>query len=335
MTTERAVASLKAAPAIPGLSFRFPVEGDGALLFRIHEQCAEYDRIDSLSSFEYTPTLQELEQQVQSIRAQGEAGNWLVAHVAEEAIGYSRINWWREADGMWLYLTLGWVVPSWRGKGIGTAMLRWSEDRIRELAAEHPNSGVWEFGSNASSTETEATSLLLDAGYRPVYTVLELELTDFARVPSPQLPVGLELRPLQPESYRAVWDSIQESYEKGRYGEESTEEHFRAYFNPEHDPGLWQVAWDGDQVAGQVLCKIERGRGEVYEVSVRPQWRRRGLARGLLSYALQALRLRGIGVVRLHTVSEFPTQAKRLYGGVGFQVRKEFPRYRKPKDVTA
>ena len=94
------------------------------------------------------------------------------------------------------------------------------------------------------------------------------------------------------------------------------------------------MAWEGEEVAGQVLCKIERGRGEVYEVSVRSEWRRRGLARGLLAFGLRALQERGVSPVRLHTVSEFPTQAKNLYGSVGFHVRKAFPRYRKPKIGT-
>jgi ribosomal protein S18 acetylase RimI-like enzyme len=74
-------------------------------------------------------------------------------------------------------------------------------------------------------------------------------------------------------------------------------------------------------------------RGEVYEVSVRPAWRRRGLARGLLAYGLRALQQRGVQTVRLHTVSEFPTQARNLYGSVGFRVRKEFPRYRKAAEA--
>jgi len=72
---------------------------------------------------------------------------------------------------------------------------------------------------------------------------------------------------------------------------------------------LWQVAWDGDQVVGQVLSLVQHGRAEVFEVSVRPAWRRRGLARALLSRALLTLRGRGIDVVRLGTVSEFRTRA--------------------------
>jgi ribosomal protein S18 acetylase RimI-like enzyme len=62
---------------------------------------------------------------------------------------------------------------------------------------------------------------------------------------------------------------------------------------------------------------------------VRPAWRRRGLARALLSRALLALRERGIDVIRLRTVSEFRTRASDLYRSTGFHVLKEFPRYRK------
>jgi predicted GNAT family acetyltransferase len=90
------------------------------------------------------------------------------------------------------------------------------------------------------------------------------------------------------------------------------------------------VAWDGDEVVGQVLSVIQNGRAEVFEVSVRPAWRRRGLAHRLLSRALQALRERGIDVIRLHTVAEFRTRARELYGSLGFRVLKEFPRYPKP-----
>jgi mycothiol synthase len=120
---------------------------------------------------------------------------------------------------------------------------------------------------------------------------------------------------------------------------EYAESRFQETFDPaayatglgasKHDPTLWQVAWDGDLVAGQVLSRIEGGRAVVYEVSVRPAWRRQGLARELLSRALQCLRERGVEVIRLSTVAEFRTRASNLYRSVGFRVSKEFPRYRK------
>jgi ribosomal protein S18 acetylase RimI-like enzyme len=143
-----------------------------------------------------------------------------------------------------------------------------------------------------------------------------------------------------PDHYALIAASVREAYQNeyagGRFSEEydlDTSAYVAQLSGPKHDPVLWQVAWDGDQVAGQVLPVIEQGRAEVFEVSVRPTWRRRGLARGLLSRALQTLRERGMDVIRLHTVAEFRTRARDLYGSLGFRVLKEFPRYRKPFNV--
>ncbi len=68
--------------------------------------------------------------------------------------------------------------------------------------------------------------------------------------------------------------------------------------NPNFDPSLWRVAWEGDQVAGMVLSYIDdrenqaynRKRGWTEDISVRRPWRRRGLARALLVQSLHAVR---------------------------------------------
>jgi GNAT superfamily N-acetyltransferase len=139
-------------------------------------------------------TLLRLRRQVRKTR--------LVAEVEERVVGYSRIVSWPEADGTWVYLTLGWVLPEWRGKGIGTAMLHWTENRIRRLAtAEHPDAKC-EFAANASSTEPEATALLLHEGYQVAYTVLEMGHVASAPVPAHALR-GIECV-LLPEHYGSL-----------------------------------------------------------------------------------------------------------------------------------
>lgn len=87
------------------------------------------------------------------------------------------------------------------------------------------------------------------------------------------------------------------------------------------------------EVDGIDPLMLERGRAEIDEVSVRPGWRRGGVARALLSEALLALRERGVDEVRLNTVAEFRTRAMDLYESLGFRVLKRFPRYRKPPQV--
>jgi len=324
------------APDIASLGFRHVRgEGDADALYAVHLGRMTHDEIDPSSNFEDVPGSRErLRTSLSKAVAENRQDQWFVAQVDEQVVGYSQIESWLEGDGTWVYLTLGWVLPEWRGKGIGTAMLRWTEDRIRRLAAaQHPNEKA-EFAANASSTEKEATALLLYEGYRVVYTILDMRLDVSVPVPVHTLPAGIEVRPVLAEYLPLIAASINEAYQHeydaGRFNEDHDADiNLAKLRNPRHDLTLWQVAWDDSQITGQALSHIENGMAEVFEVSVRPAWRRRGLARGLLSRALCDLRARGVNVIRLATNKDFRTRAKDLYQSVGFRVVKEFPRYRK------
>jgi mycothiol synthase len=328
------------APALAGLSFRH-IRGqeDAEALCAVRVGSVARDATDLLSTSEGVPEREQMSAMLSEAVADHEQDQWLAAQIGVDVVGYSRISFWPESDGTWVYLTRGWVLPEWRGKGIGTAMLHWTEGRIRNLAAaQHPGEKC-EFAANASSTEPEAEALLLNAGYRAAYTVLEMGLDASVPLPAPTaLPAGIELRPASLEHFALIASSIQAAYQHeyaaGRFGEVfDATAYIAGWQSPVHDPRLWQVAWDADVVAGQVMCIIEDGRAAVFEVSVRPEWRRHGLARALLLRALYALRARGVDVIRLHTSANFRTRARDLYQSVGFRVLKEFPRYRKPLDL--
>lgn len=303
----------------------------------IHLDRKARDAVDPMSSLESIPSLESLRRSLSDAVAKARQAYWLVAEVERCVVGYGRIASWPERDGTWVYLALGWVTPTWRGRGIGTALLRGTEDRIRELAAaEHPTERG-EVAANASSTELEATALLRNEGYQVAYRLVEMGLDAATPVPAaePQWPSGIQVRRVTPGHCLPLAHSVQEAYRGeypgGRYDSSADPAEFAAQLREAmRDAALWQVAWDGDQIAGQVLSTLEEGRAEVFEVSVRPSWRRRGLARALLFRALRALRSRGVDVVRLHTRTDFQTRAVDLYASLGFRVLKEFPRYRKP-----
>jgi ribosomal protein S18 acetylase RimI-like enzyme len=316
-----------------------PIRGveEAEVLESVHRRCTDRDGVDPLSSVERLPDLETLRSSISTALALGRQERWTVAEVGHDVAGYSRISVWPERDGTWVYLTLGWVVPEWRGKGIATAMLRRAEDQIRRLAAtEHPGKRA-EFAANASSTEHEATELLLHEGYRAAYTLLEMGLgpRDASPAKIHALPPGVEIRPSLPEHIPLIAECVnkayQAEYEAGHYDSASSPDDFADELRQGvQDPTLWKVAWAGGAIVGQVLSVIERGRAEVFEVSVLPAWRRRGLASCLLVHALREIRSRGVTEIRLHTRDDFRTRARDLYAQLGFQVLKEFPRYRKP-----
>ena len=333
--------TLPDAPPIPDLRFRpFAGVGDADKLRFVQTACAGPDGVDPLSTTERTLSREDIVRSLDAMTQAGGRDRTILAEVGDEAVGYNRFFDWIELDDTHVWLHVGWVVPAWRGRGLGTALLHWAEGRIRELAATRGE--PWEFAGNASGTEVEATALLLESGYHAAYTVLEMELdweafgrveTEFSRKNSVSSP-GIAIRPGDAADAALIAASIDESYrgeyEGGRFAERfDPAAYAEELAEASHDPALWRVAWAGDAVVGQVIPLIERGRAEVYEVSVRPAWRRRGIARALMVDALRELRRRETAVARLHTVAEFPTRATDLYQSLGFRVVKEFPRYRK------
>ena len=116
------------------------------------------------------------------------------------------------------------------------------------------------------------------------------------------MPDGLELRPVRPEHWRPIWEADIEAFSDDWDPDDASETGFQRFLGePDQVPALWQVAWDGDQVAGHVLVTINRGgraasgvgEGVLDSVAVRRAWRRRGLARALIVRALVALRDHG------------------------------------------
>lgn len=320
-------------PEIAGVIFRH-LHGaeDYPRLAAVHDGCREADQIDPLSVLETIPTPEEIAADLAPTASFDPARDALVVEAHDGAvIGYSQVVWWRERDGPRLYLVLGYLLPAWRGRGIGSAMLAWAEGRARGLAAADTRGGPAMYGANASSTERDTTQLLRDNGYREAFSLLEMELpADAAVVPTP-LPAGIELRPATPAHYRAIWDSIQEAYAESPQNIVADEERYQAWLRaPDFDPSLWQIAWAGEEVAGQVLPEIARGRGEIAEVSVRKPYRGTGLARALLMRGLLALRARGATPIRLFCRADNRFGAPTLYRGAGFRDLKSFVRYRKP-----
>lgn len=324
-------------PDIPGLSLR-PIRGeqDAEALYAVHTGRLARDQVDLQLHHEDMPSLDGLRSELSQAVAAGEQDYWLVAQIHERVVGYSQLNWWHEEDGVWVFFIGGWVLPEWRGRGLGTCLLHWGEAVARQVAArEHPGDR-FEFASNASSTERDATTLLQNEGYYIAFTTLEMQFDPSTTLPAaPPLPSGLELRPVLPEHYLPIISSVIECYQDAFPGNRFRSTFDRlAYFSgeyqkPKYDLKLWYVAWDGDQVAGQVILVIENGQVYVNQVSIRPAWRRKGLARALMIRALRDMCARGEQMIWLDTFAEYQTRAVDMYYELGFHTAKVFPRYRK------
>jgi ribosomal protein S18 acetylase RimI-like enzyme len=260
-------------------------------------------------------------------------------------------------DGARNYTAGGEVHPEWRSRGIGRAILRHNvrhqrERARREAAAEREAAepGAAEPGaadrerrleSNAMESAAPRVRLLESEGFIAVRWFFEmlrpnLHQGEIADMPMPD---GLEIRPVEAADYRTIWDADQEAFRDHWGAQPEGEVGFDLFFSgPDFRPDLWRVAWDGDQVAGVVMNRImtsfneqsgER-RGEVAGVSVRRQWRRRGLARALVADSLRALRDVGMTSAVLGVDAENPTGALGVYEANGFVVHRRGMNFRRP-----
>ena len=157
-------------------------------------------------------------------------------------------------------------------------------------------------------------------------------------IPTTDLPVGLELRPVLAEHHRAIFDAEVEAFRDHWGHREKTDNDFELTLKTEElDPSLWVVAWDGDEIGGVVQNWIwasenaELGvqRGWLEHISVRRPWRRRGLARAITAESLRRLRDRGMTEAMLGVDADNPHGALGLYEGLGFTVDKRSTVYRR------
>ncbi|WP_399130859.1 GNAT family N-acetyltransferase [Streptomyces sp. ITFR-16] len=289
---------------------------------------AEHDGVDAGSVVEGLPTGAEIGEA--SAKLDDPAGSQVLVEHEGSVVGYVTLRWWRERDGTRLYLHRGHLLPAHRGRGVGSAMLDWAEGRIRDLVERQGTAGTAVLGANATAGERDATRLLLDAGYRRVFSLVELELSDLAQLPdSEPPPAGVRLGPVGAEDYRAAWRTVVDSYQDAAFTEEWPYERFLATA----DPACWRAAWQGEELAAVALCSIrpqDRTVGEVEELSVRAQSRRLGLGRSVLLDGLRSLRAHGARSARLYTGTANPYRSYDLYESVGFRRRNEYVRYRKP-----
>jgi len=267
------------------------------------------------------------------------AQDLVIAEVDGSPIAYAEAGWEQDNDGGRNYQTWGQVHTDWRRRGLGTALLGWVEDRQRAVAATHPEGIERRLESWAHENEPGRIALLEGHGYQVARYDYEMSRPNLDDIPEMPLPDGIELRPAREEHLRQIWETDVEVFRDHWGSVDDTEASFeRMRDDPRRDLGLWVIAWEGDEVAGIVLNRIDREtnaelglrRGWVSSVGVRRRWRRRGLARAMVAESLRVLRDAGMATAGLGVDAENGTGALGVYESVGFAVSATERVYRKP-----
>ena len=228
--------------------------------------------------------------------------------------------------------TDGYVHPDFKGRGIGTSLLRVIEQRAwEEIALAAPDVRV-SLRSTTDQHDVAGLDLHKTEGYQPLRYQWRMEIVLDGPPPEPKFPEGIELRPfIKGEHDVPVWQAQNEAWRDHWGSHDVTLEEWKRhrFDDPEFDPTLWQIAWDRDEVAGFSLNRYRMGIGWIRTLGVRRPWRRRGLGEALLLRSFAEFYTRGTNTIGLGVDAQNPTGATRLYQKAGMYAASEYVTYEK------
>ena len=254
--------------------------------------------------------------------------SWVVIAPEGQIVGFATVSD-NEHVRMYMY---GAVHPAYRGRGIGTRLMRLAETRARQhISLAHPDARVtlqnWLSGVN-----TDAQCLLEQQGFTDIRHHWRMEIEMLEPPPTPVWPEDITIRTIVPgQDDRAVFEMIDEAFQD-HWGHMPG--NFEKWQNwtvkrKDFDPSLYFLACDGDELAGSALCKYQLNIGWVDDLGVRRPWRRHGLGLALLHHAFGEFYRRGTYKVGLGVDSQNLTGATRLYERAGMHIARQYIGYEK------
>ncbi|GAA1912871.1 GNAT family N-acetyltransferase [Nocardioides hwasunensis] len=204
------------------------------------------------------------------------------------------------------------VLPSHRGRGIGTWLAHWLQDLGRSLGSTVVGMPV--------PQGSPGDRLLETLGFRVRWTSWVLRLPEGTAIPERALPDGYAVRAAEPDEVRAAHDVLEDAFLEWSERDREPYEDFEAATTgrPGFEPWNLRVALDpsGTVVGVSLVLVSDDGRtGYVDRLAVRRDQRGRGLAQALLVDSFAQARARGTTTSELSTDSR--TGARGLYERVG------------------
>jgi ribosomal protein S18 acetylase RimI-like enzyme len=229
----------------------------------------------------------------------------------DHLVGYAEVSHGDRGDAA--------VHPDYRGRGIGTALALWMQQRARAGGASVIGMPVPHGG--------HGDRLLAALGYRVRWTSWVLQLPAGAEIASRPLPAGYSVRTAAESEYPACHDVLEDAFLEWSVRDRETYADFEASVmgRPGFEPWNIRVVTDeSDAVVGCVHVLLyqptddQPTEGYIGRLAVRRDQRGRGLAQVLLVDAFAVAREHGATTSALSTDSR--TGALGLYEKVGMEI---------------
>lgn len=216
------------------------------------------------------------------------------------------------------------VRPTHRDGGIGSALLRWTEDRARDGGGDEVN-------QSKTDANESARELFLSNGYEQRWIAWFIRIA-LADAPPPQAPpAGITIRPYRDTDARDVHRVMDAAFTEWPGREPEPYEVWASIVlaHPAFQPELSPLAFDGDGLVGVIITNDypEAAEAWIHQLATKATHRHRGIAQALLRTAFSWYRERGRTSAGVSTDSR--TGALGLYEKVGMKVVRQYTRYTK------
>src|SRR5262249_774001 len=199
----------------------------------------------------WLPSPDEMRDEFAHLATERPERDMILAEIDGRLVAFARAGW-AIRDGRHDYHTSGSVLPEFRRRGLGRALLHAQQDRLREVAAAEHHLADESALFTAESLDGEAGSraLLAADGYQAFRWFAKMLRPLADPIAVAPVPAGLEIRPVEERDWRKIFAAEAEAFRDHFGHREWTEEDFRYIFeSSELDTSLWRVVWDGDEVA--------------------------------------------------------------------------------------
>ena len=248
-------------------------------------------------------------------------------------IGFGKLSIQESVDGNLSFK----VHATFRGEGIEQEIIKWSEQRMREVATD--TSASVKLRSGSRDTQTERMELLESCGFTPKRYFFNMERSLADPLPKPKLPLGFTLQShsspqfsskLGQRRFIEAWVEMynQTFIDHWNFHELTVDllENKMSYPDYRKDLDLVALTADGT-FAAFCICFIHpednqrKGtrEGWIAALGTRRGFRERGLGRAMLLSGMERLQAVGMDKVRLGVDAENSSGANRLYESVGFR----------------
>jgi len=215
------------------------------------------------------------------------------------------------------YEAYGPVDPGFEGRGLGSAIVDWTEAQTRARIGPGATARLWHA---VQAENAGANTLLATNGFTTIRSFWQMAMDLDDSFEAGAAPEGVTIRSMVMDvdgpaaqgvlntAFRSHFGHVDETFEEWLAQQEADDT---------WDPTLGLLAEVEGQIVGASNNGVIDGVGYVFELGVLPEMQGRGIGRALLRHSFAMLAARGVPKGRLGVDTQNATGAVELYRSVG------------------